>query len=78
MKTRNKVKLITTIICMVLSLIALYAFCFVVEVAPVWRVILLKHESQTVLIRLGELIRQAMVHGQEFFPAKVITLGVMR
>ena len=26
MKTRNKVKLITTIICMVLSLIALYAF----------------------------------------------------
>ena len=35
MKTRNKVKLITTIICMVLSLIALYAFCFVVEVAPV-------------------------------------------
>ena len=41
MKTRNKVKLITTIICMVLSLIALYAFCFVVEVAPVWRVILI-------------------------------------
>ena len=41
MKTRNKVKLITTIICMVLSLIALYAFCFVVEVAPVWCVILI-------------------------------------
>ena len=41
MKTRNKVKLITTIICMVLSLIALYAFCFVVEVAPVCRVILI-------------------------------------
>ena len=41
MKTRNKVKLITTIICMVLSLIALYAFCFVVEVAQVWRVILI-------------------------------------
>lgn len=41
MKTRNKVKLITTIICMVLSLIALYAFCFVVEVALVWRVILI-------------------------------------
>ena len=41
MKTRNKVKLITTIICMVLSLIALYAFCFGVEVAPVWRVILI-------------------------------------
>ena len=41
MKTRNKVKLITTIICMVLSLIALYPFCFVVEVAPVWRVILI-------------------------------------
>ena len=41
MKTRNKGKLITTIICMVLSLIALYAFCFVVEVAPVWRVILI-------------------------------------
>lgn len=41
MKTRNKVKLITTIICMVLSLIALYAFCFVVEVAPVWHVILI-------------------------------------
>ena len=41
-------------------------------------VYILKHESQTVLIRLGELIRQAMVHGQEFFPVKVITLGVMR
>ena len=41
MKTRNKVKLITTIICMVLSLIALFAFFFVVEVAPVWRVILI-------------------------------------
>ena len=41
MKTRNKVKLITTIICMVLSLIALYAFCFVIVVAPVWRVILI-------------------------------------
>ena len=36
MKTRNKVKLITTIICMMLSLIALYAFCFVVEVALGW------------------------------------------
>ena len=41
MKTRNKVKLITTIICMVLSLIALYAFCFVVEVAPVWVILII-------------------------------------
>lgn len=44
----------------------------------VYAMYILKHESQTVLIRLGELIRQAMVHGQEFFPVKVITLGVMR
>ena len=35
----KKTKLITTIVCMALSLIALYAFCFVIEVAPVRRVI---------------------------------------
>ena len=37
----KKAKLITTIICMALSLIALYAFCFVIEVALAWRVVLI-------------------------------------
>ena len=45
----KKTKLITTIVCMALSLIALYAFCFVIEVAPVWRVIL-------IIIALGWIV----------------------
>ena len=34
----KKVKLVTTIVCMALSLIALYAFCFVVDVKLEWRI----------------------------------------
>ena len=45
----KKVKLIPTIVCMALSLIALYAFCFVIEVTPVWRVIL-------IIIALGWIV----------------------
>lgn len=37
----KKVKLITTIVCMALSLIALYAFCFVVDVKLGWRIVLI-------------------------------------
>jgi len=37
----KKVKLITTIVCMALSLIALYAFCFVVDVKLGWRIALI-------------------------------------
>ena len=37
----KKVKLITTAVCMALSLIALYAFCFVVDVKLGWRIALI-------------------------------------
>ena len=37
----KKAKFITTIICMVLSLIALYAFCFVVDVKLGWQIALI-------------------------------------
>lgn len=37
----KQVKLITTIVCMALSLIALYAFCFVVDVKLGWRIALI-------------------------------------
>lgn len=37
----KKVKLFTTIVCMALSLIALYAFCFVVDVKLGWRIALI-------------------------------------
>ena len=49
MKMQKRVKLITTIICMALSLIALYAFCFVIEVTSVWRVIF-------IIIALGWIV----------------------
>ena len=41
MVKHKKVKLITTIVCMALSLIALYAFCFVVDVKLGWRIALI-------------------------------------
>lgn len=41
MDRRIKTKVITTIVCMVLSLIALYAFCFVLEVTMEWRIFLI-------------------------------------
>ena len=37
----KKVKLITTIVCMALSLIALYAFCFMVDVKLGWLIVLI-------------------------------------
>ena len=41
MVKHKKVKLITTIVCMALSLMALYAFCFVVDVKLGWRIVLI-------------------------------------
>ena len=41
MVKHKKVKLITTIVCMALSLIALYTFCFVVDVKLGWRIVLI-------------------------------------
>ena len=38
---KSKVRLITTIICMILALIALYAFCFVINVSSGWRIALI-------------------------------------
>ena len=41
MDRRIKTKVITTIVCMVLSLIALYTFCFVLDVSFGWRIFLI-------------------------------------
>ena len=40
MDKRTKVKAATTLVCMILSLIALYGFLFVLEVSTFWRTIL--------------------------------------
>lgn len=41
MDKRTKTKVITTVVCMVISLIALYAFCFVLDVSLGWRIFLI-------------------------------------
>ena len=41
MDRRTKTKLITTIVCMALSRVALYAFAFVIDVAVGWRIALI-------------------------------------
>lgn len=38
MDRRTKAKVITSIVCMLLSLAALYAFIFVIEVSVKWRI----------------------------------------
>lgn len=38
---KSKVRLITTIVCMILALVALYAFCFVIDVSIGWRIALI-------------------------------------
>ena len=53
MDKRTKTKTITTIICMVLSLIALYAFIFVLDVSIGWRIAL-------IVVALGWLADGAM------------------
>ena len=40
MDKRTKIKVITTIICLLLSIFALYTFVFVAEVSKGWRMIL--------------------------------------
>lgn len=41
MDKRTKTKAITTVICMIASLIAFYEFCFVLDVSMGWRIILI-------------------------------------
>lgn len=50
----KQVKLITTIVCMALSLIALYAFCFVVDVKLGWRIAL-------IVISLGWIVSGILI-----------------
>lgn len=40
MDKRTKTKAITTVVCMLISLIAFYAFCFVLDVSVGWRIFL--------------------------------------
>lgn len=40
MDKRTKTKAITTVVCMLISLIAFYAFCFVLDVSTGWRIFL--------------------------------------
>lgn len=41
MDKRTKVKLITTVICLIVSVFALYAFLFVADVSKGWRIVLI-------------------------------------
>lgn len=41
MDKRKKIKVITTIICLLLSIFALYTFIFIVEVSKGWRIVLI-------------------------------------
>lgn len=41
MDKRTKTKLITTVICLIISFVALYMFLFVVDVSQKWRVVLI-------------------------------------
>lgn len=41
MDKRTKVKAITTIVCLILSVFALYTFIFVADVSKGWRIILI-------------------------------------
>lgn len=41
MDKRTKIKVITTIICLLLSIFALYTFIFVAEVSKGWRIVLI-------------------------------------
>ena len=40
MDKRTKTKAIPTVVCMLISLIAFYAFCFVLDVSTGWRIFL--------------------------------------
>ena len=41
MDRRTKTKAITTVVCLILSLVALYTFCFVLDVSIGWRIFLI-------------------------------------
>lgn len=41
MDKRKKIKVITTIICLLLSIFALYTFIFIAEVSKEWRIVLI-------------------------------------
>lgn len=41
MDRRTKIKVITTLICLVLSIVALYTFIFVADVSSGWRITLI-------------------------------------
>ena len=41
MDKRTKTKTVTTVVCLILSILALYAFCFLVNVSPGWRITLI-------------------------------------
>ena len=40
MDRRVKTRMVTTVICLIISLFALYAFCFVLDVSTGWRILL--------------------------------------
>ena len=40
MENRTKIKAIVTVLCMIISLITLYAFLFILDVSIGWRIVL--------------------------------------
>ena len=49
MVKKKKIKLITTLICILFSVVALFAFCFVFDMSTTWRII-------TVLVAVSWII----------------------
>lgn len=56
MDKRTKVKLITTVICLLVSLFALYAFIFVADVSRGWRIVLIIIAIFWILSGLSNLV----------------------
>ncbi len=56
MDKHTKVKAITTIICLILSIFALYTFIFIVDVSNVWRIILIIIAISWILSTISNLI----------------------
>ena len=56
MDKRTKVKLITTIICLIVSAFALYAFLFIADISRGWRIVLIIIAIFWILSGLSNLV----------------------
>lgn len=56
MDNRTKIKTITTIICLIISVFALYTFIFVVDVSKGWRIVLIVIAISWIISGVSNLI----------------------